>query len=141
MRSTPVLQPSRVFLANFNTPAPANTSYIIPRPNPANPPATDTGNEATTPNVSIAPTVGTRILRVEVMAGDKVLGNLPGWPQTYLSRLSTRGWFNGMLADGTVVDAGRYSFKVMALRIFGDEDRIEDWDVVRTVEFSVSYKT
>jgi hypothetical protein len=39
------------------------------------------------------------------------------------------------------VGAGRHSLRVMALRVFGDEERKEDWDFVRTVEFNLAYKT
>ncbi|KAF2177139.1 subtilisin-like protein [Zopfia rhizophila CBS 207.26] len=140
MRSTPVLQPSQVYLADFNMPAPANRSYVIPRPDPENPSRTDRGDQSTTPNVYINPTVGTRVLRVDVLHGEEVLGSLAGWPQIHVTRGEVRAWFNGLLVDGTVVDEGWYSFRIMALRIFGNEEREGDWDVVRTVEFSFTYK-
>jgi hypothetical protein len=141
MRSTPVLQPSQVYLAENWSPAPANKSYVLARPDPANPPATGDGDASNMPNVYILPTVGTRIVRVDVLSGENVVGSLAGWPQVYGARMEMRAWFNGLLADGTVVKKGQYSFKIMALRIFGDEERTEDWDVVRTVAFSFTYKT
>jgi hypothetical protein len=140
MRSTPVLQSSRVYLADYNNPAPANKSFMIPRPDPENPPLTDRGNESTTPNVSISPIIGTRVLRVDVLSGNKVIGSLPGWPRMHVPRIQTRAWFNGLLADGKVVNEGRYSFRVMALRVFGNEDEERDWDMVRTVEFRFTYE-
>jgi hypothetical protein len=141
MRSTPVLQASQVFLAEYYSPAPENKSYVIPRPDPQNPPPTDEGSESNTPNVYINPTIGTRLLRVDVVSGEEVLGSLAGWPQLHLAKKQVRAWFNGLLADGTVVDEGRYRFRVMALRIFGNEEREEDWDVIRTVEFGFTYQS
>jgi hypothetical protein len=139
MRSTPVFQPSQVYLANNYSPVPANQSYVIPRPDPANPPAVDEGNESTTPNVYMSLTVGTRALRVDVLRGEEVVGSLAGWPQMHMARGTVRAWFNGLLDDGTVVREGLYKFRVTALRIFGDEEREDDWDVTETVEFNFTY--
>jgi hypothetical protein len=63
MRSTSVLQSSRIYLADYNNPVPANKSFMIPRPDPENPPLTDRRNESTTPNVFISPIIGTRATR------------------------------------------------------------------------------
>jgi hypothetical protein len=139
MRSTPVFQPSQVYLANNYSPVPANQSYVIPRPDPANPPAVDEGNESTTPNVYMSLTVGTRALRVDVLRGEEVVGSLAGWPQMHMARGTVRAWFNGLLDDGTVVQEGLYKLRVTALRIFGDEEREDDWDVTETVDFNFTY--
>jgi hypothetical protein len=58
----------------------------------------------------------------------------------YLARGEVRAWMNGLLADGRVLEEGSYSLRVKALRIFGDEDREGDWDVVRTAEFGIKYE-
>jgi hypothetical protein len=139
MRAAPVFTPETVYLAQGYTPAPANASYIIPRPNPKNPPMTDRGDMMATPNVYIYPSIGSPLLRVEVLQGDKVLGALAGFPQTYVARTEVRAYFNGLMADGTVLDEGSYRMRVMALRIFGDEERGEDWDVVESAGFAVKY--
>ncbi|KPM34729.1 hypothetical protein AK830_g11841 [Neonectria ditissima] len=141
MRSTPVLQPSQVYLANYNIPVSANQTYTIPRPDPANPPLTDRGDEDTTPNVYITATVGTTALHVDVVSGSgEVLGALAGWPLLYVPRGTQRAYFKGLLADGTVLEEGVYALKVSALRIFGNESRNNDWDIVPTVLFSLKYK-
>jgi hypothetical protein len=140
MQSTPVLQSSQVYLAEYYSPTPANKSYVLTRPDPATPPPTDDGDNSNTPNVFIRPTVGTSIIRVEVLSGEKVLKSLAGWPQMYGPRKEVRAWFHGLLADGTVLEEGQYSMKIMGLRIFGDEEREEDWDVIRTVPFSFTYR-
>jgi hypothetical protein len=140
MRSTPVFDSTRVYLADYYSPMPANHTYTISRPNPNNPPAIDQGDESSTPNVYITLTVGTRMLRVDVLQGAEVVGTLAGWPQMHIARSAVRAWFHGVLDDGKVLQEGRYRFRVMALRIFGDEERKEDWDVVETVEFELRYE-
>ncbi|KAF9691272.1 hypothetical protein EKO04_010922 [Ascochyta lentis] len=139
MRDATILTPETAYLAQGYAPAPANASYTIPRPDPKNPPMTDRGDTMATPNVYIRPSFGSSLLRVEVLQGDKVLGALAGFPQTYVARTEVRAYFNGLMADGRVLDEGSYRIKVMALRIFGDEKRDEDWDVVESAGFAVKY--
>jgi hypothetical protein len=90
--------------------------------------------------VYISPTIGTRLMRVDVMNGKTVVGSLAGWPQTALPKSEIRAYFNGLLADGKLVDEGQYSLRIKALRIFGDEEKEEDWDVYNTVTFSLTYQ-
>ncbi|USP79989.1 serine-type endopeptidase [Curvularia clavata] len=141
MRSATLLTPDNVYLAQGYAPAPGNASYTIPRPDPNNPPMADRGDTMATPNIYISPLVGSPLLRVEVLQGDKVLGPLAGFPQTYVARRELRAYFNGLLADGRVLDEGLYRMRVMALHIFGDEARKEDWDVVDSASFAVKYAT
>ncbi|RSM17836.1 hypothetical protein CDV31_003262 [Fusarium ambrosium] len=144
MRDIPILQPSQVYLANYNNEAPANKTYTIPRPDPANPPLTDRGDQDTTPNVYIKPTIGTAALHVDVLGGGAkgdVLGALAGWPLLYLPRSDQRAYVKGLLADGTVLDEGVYSLRVSALRVFGDKAGKDDWDVVTTVPFNLKYES
>lgn len=140
MRATPVLSSDTVYLADGYSPAAANKTYSIPRPDPQNPPPTDRGDMYVSPNVYIRPIVGTRMLRVDVFRGEEELGALAGWPLTYVARAEKRAWVNGLLADGTVLEEGEYRVRVRALRIFGDEREEEDWDTVETVEFGLRYE-
>ncbi|OLN97593.1 Minor extracellular protease vpr 1 [Colletotrichum chlorophyti] len=144
MHDTPVLTPPQAYLAQFNGIVAANTTYIIPRPDPANPPRTDAGDMSGIPNVLILPTVGTASLRVDVLrlsnGKEENLGSLAGWPLNYVSRTSQRAYFNGLLADNTVLEPAMYAMKVSALRIFGDREKEEDWDIVKTVPFILKYK-
>lgn len=144
MRDIPVLQASQVYLANYNNEAPANKTYTIPRPDPASPPLTDRGDQDTTPNVYIKPTIGTAALHVDVLRGGTkgdVLGALAGWPLLYLPRSDQRAYVKGLLANGTVLDEGVYSLRVSALRVFGDKADKDDWDVVTTVPFNLKYES
>jgi hypothetical protein len=80
-----------------------------------------------------------RMLRADVLRGKEELGALAGWPLTYVARAEKRAWVNGLLADGTVLEEGEYRLRVQALRIFGNENEEEDWDVVETVAFGLKY--
>ncbi|KZM24061.1 uncharacterized protein EKO05_0004598 [Ascochyta rabiei] len=141
MRDATVLTPETVYLAQGYTSAPANSSYTISRPDPENPPMTDGGDTMAIPNMYIRPSVGSSLLRVEVLQGEKNVGTLAGFPLTYISRTEVRAFFNGLMADGRVLDEGSYRMRVAALRIFGDEEREEDWDIVESVSFAVKYQT
>ncbi|KAK8128244.1 hypothetical protein PG984_009352 [Apiospora sp. TS-2023a] len=119
----------------------------------------DTGK---TPNMLVQPILGPRALHVDVVVvsssgggggngnekrnnnkktptGLPCLGALAGYPQAYVSKNVQRAFFQGLLADGTVLPAGTYRLVASALRVFGDEAREEDWDVVETVPFVVQY--
>jgi subtilisin family serine protease len=141
MRNATVVTPDNAYLAQGYAVVPANTSYTIPRPDPKNPPRTDQGDIQKIPNVYMQPYVGTPLLRVEVLQGDKVLGPLAGFPQTFIPRSEVRAYFNGLMADGKVLDEGSYRMRIRALRIFGNEEREEDWDVVETTSFAFKYAT
>ncbi|KAH9882689.1 hypothetical protein J1614_000925 [Plenodomus biglobosus] len=139
MRDVPVIMTENAYLASGYVPAPANTSYTISRPDPQNPPMADEGDIFNSPNMYISPWVGTTMLRVEVLQGNRTLGALAGFPQTYLPRQEMRAFFKGLLADGRVLDEGSYRMRAMALRIFGNEERKEDWDVVESTTFGIKY--
>ncbi|KAH9867743.1 hypothetical protein IAQ61_008338 [Plenodomus lingam] len=140
MRDIPVLGPENAYLATGFAQVPANASYTIPRPDPQNPPAVDRGDMINSPNMYIKPWVGTKLLRVEVLQGNTILGALAGFPQMFLPRSDElRAFFNGLLADGRVLDEGSYKMRAMALRVFGDEEREEDWDVVESIPFAIKY--
>lgn len=141
MRSTPVTQSSLVYLAQYNGPIDANTTYTIPRPDPAKPPAWDKGDEGTQPNVYMELLVGSALVHIDVFRGEEELGSLAGSPQVYLPKGYSRVFISGLMADGTVLEEGSYHLRVKALRIFGDEAKAEDWDVMNTVEFGIKYSS
>lgn len=165
LKSAPALQPARVYLADYNLPVEANRTYTLPRPDPAAAPPRD--DQSAQPNVMVGLTVGTRMLRVDVVglglddggSGNQnntrsrrptssnsvrgvetTLGSLPGYPLPFAPRDEKRAYFKGMLADGTVLPAGPYKLRVSALRVFGDAERAGDWDVLDTVPFNVEYE-
>ncbi|KZL86648.1 subtilisin carlsberg [Colletotrichum incanum] len=145
MYNTPILTSAQAYLANYNGQVPANRTYTIPRPDPANPPRTDMGDNGAIPNVYISPTVGTPSIQVDVFrvrdGKEENLGSLAGWPRSYVARSEQRAYFNGLLADRTVLEPASYAMEIRALRIFGNRAKKEDWDILKTVPFILKYAT
>lgn len=163
MRSVPILQASSSYLADFGSPAAANRTHTLPPPDPADLPYLNNPNKdpvhipdaGQTPNLLLLPILGTRALHVDVLVdndkkglentkktptGRPCLGPLAGYPQTYVSKDEQRAFFQGMLADGTVLPAGAYRMVASALRVFGDAAKEEDWDSIDTVPFIIEYE-
>ncbi|KAH7310748.1 peptidase S8/S53 domain-containing protein [Stachybotrys elegans] len=68
------------------------------------------------------------------------IGQLAGFPVQWASRgFWTWVWY-GRLSDGQYAPVGRYKIVVKALRIFGDESKDEDWQVVETMPFRIRYE-
>ncbi|CAN9252094.1 unnamed protein product [Alternaria alternata] len=123
------------------TPAPANASYVIPRPDPQNPPMTHRGYMSEVPNSAyMNPTVGFYLCCVlEIFQVDKFVAALAGFAQTYIARSEVRAYFNGLMASGEVLDEVSDRMKVSALRIVCDGEKVEDWNVAESSSFAVQY--
>ncbi|KAK7742320.1 hypothetical protein SLS53_004465 [Cytospora paraplurivora] len=104
------------------------------------------------PEADVVLDLGTRILRADVIPlsanytgpittilGERTAGSIYGFPQTYLPRFYTRVVFTGMLDDGTVVPEGKYALAVRALRLFGDPERVENYDSLVVLPFHLNY--
>ena len=65
-------------------------------------------------------------------------GFLAGYSQAYVSKNEQRAFFQGVLADETVLPVEACQMVTSALRVFGDAVR-EDWDVIETVPFIIKY--
>ena len=130
------------------SPVPENTTYKFPEPegDPTERP------DRAVPYVSavLGRTAGTAALYGLVEAldadvnttevlGDKVVGVLPGFPKEFMPAGQDEVAFTGMLADGTVVPAGRYQFVFKALKILGDRENVDDYETVRLGEFELEY--
>ncbi|KAJ6439369.1 subtilisin-like serine protease PR1C [Purpureocillium lavendulum] len=102
--------------------------------------------------------LGTRLMRVDVVPmttcrpknlttddplGDKykVIGEYPGFPVRWWPRGSAKMVWDGQLDSGDYAPAGKYKFLLRALRVFGDESKLADWDVVETQGFKIKYST
>jgi subtilisin family serine protease len=100
-------------------------------------------------------TIGIPVLRVDLVPGScsgqgltcgedffgvATLG--PFHPQlTSVPRYGKLVVFDGQLRDGTVVPEGTYSFRIGALRMYGDESKEEDWDLKNTESFVLKYES
>ncbi|ROW01254.1 hypothetical protein VMCG_05990 [Cytospora schulzeri] len=104
------------------------------------------------PTADVILDLGSRIVRADVIPlstnytgpttkvlGEKTAGSVYGFPQTYLPRMSTNVVFTGMLDDGTIVPEGKYALAVRALKLFGDPDKVEDYDTMVKLPFHLNY--
>ncbi|RYP09118.1 hypothetical protein DL764_001485 [Monosporascus ibericus] len=148
-----VLDPDWVFVSNWSDfmlpKLVENTVFTIPYPTD---PTGEPQINATYPASVIQLNVGTALLRCDLVphndsanatAGDvsKVppIGSIARFPVEFTSRRYFITAFTGMLADGSVAPEGRYSFRVRALKIFGDAAKEEDYEAVETVPFEIVY--
>ncbi|KAG8419116.1 hypothetical protein J3459_022471 [Metarhizium acridum] len=112
--------------------------------------------EASNLMFNISATLGVPLLRAEAVPlgpdntpAAESLGQLQGFPVRWLPnnlegtnpdllRLVQFRW-NGKLDAGNYAPEGSYKLVVRALRIFGNPDNKEDWDVRESPRFSITY--
>ncbi|KAI1078803.1 subtilisin-like protein [Whalleya microplaca] len=153
MSNHTVLDPDYVYLSNYTDynlgHVPGNSSFSVPYPtDPKGEPITGVGY----PAAIIQLNVGTAKLRCDVVPvgipgnlttidvfGVKTVGSVFGYPVEYSQRRYYISAFTGLLADGTVVPEGKYSFLVRGLKIFGDPTKEEDYQTLGTVPFQILY--
>lgn len=139
MRSATVLDSRSTYLTSstdteFN-PSPANTTFSIPGRNSTG------GSNVTYPAIAVSLALGSPLIQVEARpaGSSSTLGNIYGFPSPYNPRGATVSRWNGLLQNGTVVPAGSYQLVTRALRIFGDADNEDDYDVATSVPFTIRY--
>jgi subtilisin family serine protease len=127
------------------TPVPANTTFTIP------PPGQATGDDKL-PVFAIFLALGSRkvVAHLQPMttcppkntfqvSGYKSIGSPAGFPALWSSRGLGAFVWDGQLADGNYAAPGKYRLVVWALRIFGDENNEEDWDLSISPGFKIKY--
>lgn len=82
---------------------------------------------------------GERVPLTRNVLGNEILGSIAGYPTAFVPGVPVMASWTGELADGSYAPEGNYTFLVRALKIFGDENKEEDYEVVRTEGFSISY--
>lgn len=82
---------------------------------------------------------GSVVLLTRNVLGHEIAGSIAGYPMSFVPSVPVVDSWKGELADGSFAPEGNYTFLVRALRVLGDEDREEDYEVVRTEEFGISY--
>ncbi|KAF2652507.1 serine endopeptidase [Lophiostoma macrostomum CBS 122681] len=148
LHNATVLDTAGTYLSQSSDPAlnpvPANTTFTLPATN---------GSDANTtyPAVVIDLALGSRLVRADVIPqsanssspkevlGVQTLGNIFGFPQTYVPRGQAGSSWDGRLADGSLVPAGTYSILVRALKLFGDETKEDEFEAAETVVFGIKY--
>ncbi|KAK0652464.1 peptidase S8/S53 domain-containing protein [Cercophora newfieldiana] len=160
MRSLPVLSRNpewtkiRYWNDVFSPAVPANTTFTVPFP-------TGRPNEDLLPDLELplpcamfTRNLGSALLRMDIVPlevdgelnttevlGIKIAGSAERYPLRWFpGRGATEDSFTGMLADGRVVPEGRYQFVMRALKIFGDPDKVEDYDVRWLPPFVLRYR-
>jgi hypothetical protein len=139
MKSATVLDARSSYLTSSTdlayNPSPSNTTFTIPGRNATG------GANTTYPAIAISLALGSPLIQVEAHpAGSETsLGNIYGFPSPYNPRGATVSRWNGLLQNGTVVPAGTYELVTRALRIFGDADNEDDYDVATSVPFTIRY--
>lgn len=129
-------------------PVPEDEAFILP-PQGSN---ADTGYVV--PRLTVSLALGSAHLRADVVAfsdlpssweavdvfGTERLGQPDGMPFRWLPRSIGIyvDWY-GKLDDGRYAPEGRYKIVFRALRITGDPEKEEDWDVAETPAFSITY--
>ncbi|KAK4638785.1 hypothetical protein QC761_704520 [Podospora bellae-mahoneyi] len=158
LHSVVVLNSDNTLLArardSTNSPVAANLTFTLPPPGQSN--ITAVRNRADMPKLVVTLAMGSAMIRVDVVPltncstaaqnakvvfGTRTLGQPEEFPSWYNPRGTLQYAWDGRLADGSYVPAGRYKLTVRALRIFGDESKSEEYDVTETVPFRIRYLT
>ena len=152
LRDTPVLireDVKYVDSGDLNTEIPANVTFEIPRPQKGEDPDSLYGRG---PTANIQFMMGSRLLRVDVVPLGKVglptkewlgyqtVGQVPSYPREWVTSGTIFRNFVGMTAEGNIVPNGSYKFVLSAVRVYGDKDNEDDWDVVELPAFNIKYK-
>lgn len=134
---------------DLNTEIPANRTFEIPRPM-----EDDNADElyGRGPLANIQLMMGSAMLRVDISPisdvdmptknwlGYKTVGQVPSYPLEWATSGNMFRGFFGMTADGDIVPNGAYRFVLSALRVYGDEENEDDWDVVELPAFNIEYE-
>ena len=89
--------------------------------------------------VDVKSTTGTDTDTVEIL-GEEVVGSVLSFPRYYVPRDLSDGWvWFGQLEGGHYLPTGNYTLIIRALKIFGDVDNPDDYELVETPEFRIEY--
>lgn len=130
-------------------------TFILPPPGRSN----DTQfqpNITDYPVLQISMAMGSPLLRVDVVPisvppdaniteslGMRTLGDVWMTPLPYQARNTENAPFtinwDGRMSTGDYAPAGTYKMAVRALKIFGDRNKVADYEVLETVEFDIQY--
>lgn len=154
LHSATVLDPALTYLSSSllsmdNDTISANHTFLLPPPGHSN----DTQyNHNTTdlPRLFFNLALGSALVRVDVVptssdanttesVGLATLGDVFKTPLQYQPRGPQSINWDGRLTTGEYVPAGVYKLAVRALKIFGDRNSADDYELIETVEFGIQY--
>ncbi|KAK1594132.1 subtilase [Colletotrichum navitas] len=167
MKNVTVLAASRLSLSRSDDPrnptVPANTTFQVPvpagRPDWAQP-LLNTSDlvlpAGALPSQHVWLVMGSAEVRLEAVPiaspgsepepnakdnglGVVTLGNIAGYPETFMKPIGRFSKWGGELADGSWAPAGRYQLSIFALKLMADRALPESWDRYDSPEFSIRY--
>lgn len=130
-------------------PVSSNHTFLLPPPGHSND-SQYSVNGTDYPRLFINLALGSALVRVDVVPassdantteslGLATIGDLYMTPLEYQPRGPQSSTWDGRLATGEYVPAGAYKLAVRALKIFGDRNSADDYELVETEEFSIQY--
>lgn len=153
LHSATVLDPDLTYLSSsLNTndfPISANHTFTLPPPGHANDSQYNV-NSTDYPRLFVNLALGSAVVRVDVVpassdanttesVGLATIGDLYMTPLEYQPRGPQSVTWDGRLATGEYAPAGVYKLAVRALKIFGDRNSADDYELAETVEFGIQY--
>lgn len=154
LHSATVLDPDLTYLSSSlnnidDAPVSANHTFLLPPPGHANDSQYNV-NSTDYPRLFINLALGSAVVRVDVVPtstdansteslGLATIGDLYMTPLEYQPRGPQSSTWDGRLATGEYAPAGVYKLAVRALKIFGDRNKADDYELVETTEFGIQY--
>ncbi|KAG6364926.1 hypothetical protein INS49_006530 [Diaporthe citri] len=153
LHSATVLDPALTYLSsslNFNDfPVSENHTFMLPPPGHANDSQYNV-NSTDYPRLFINLALGSAVIRVDVVPassdantteslGLATIGDVYMTPLEYQPRGPQSSTWDGRLATGEYAPAGVYKLVVRALKIFGDRNKADEYELVETTEFGIQY--
>ncbi|KAI9164207.1 Minor extracellular protease vpr [Paramyrothecium foliicola] len=125
---------------------PSNYTFILPGPN-----VTSESSDSL-PGLIINLSFGSPHIRAELVPitmnapnrttealGSNAIGQIYTFPMEGVGRGMLPIAWEGRMQDGTYAPEGEYKMVIRALRIFGNQDRIEDYETAETGQFRIKY--
>ncbi|KAK7711390.1 hypothetical protein SLS64_005413 [Diaporthe eres] len=154
LHSATVLDPDLTYLSSSlnnidDAPVSANHTFLLPPPGHANDSQYNV-NSTDYPRLFINLALGSAVIRVDVVPtstdansteslGLATIGDLYMTPLEYQPRGPQSSTWDGRLATGEYAPAGVYKLVIRALKIFGDRNKADDYELVETTEFGIQY--
>jgi hypothetical protein len=153
MKASPVIDPLSVMIEDFHTGDPMQPNDTFTIPVPTSPQWGRWEDSPGLPAFLFAHVIGTPLEHVFLIPheingqlnttdylGLKVAGDIYTYPRAYLEGITgPEVAFTGMLPDGTIVPEGRYEFRILALKIFGNKNKLEDYQSI-SYPFYIRYQ-
>lgn len=151
--SATVLDPAGTYMSSSlnidDAAVSVNHTFLLPPPGHSN----DTqynSNSTDYPRLFINLALGSAVVRVDVVPtfsdantteslGLATIGDVYMTPLEYQPRGPQSANWDGRLATGEYAPAGAYKLVVRALKIFGERNKADDYEVAETVEFGIQY--